>query len=86
MKFVLIFFFLVSLIDFLSEHTVGVSKAGVVPAFVPPPIPPSCSASLPPPVSSSSSGALHFDLQESRGKGFIGFNLNEIQSIVFESR
>lgn len=82
----LIYHLLVSSIDFLSGHTLGVSNAGVAPARVPPPIPPSCRASHPPPIPSSDSGTLHFDLQGSKGKGFIGFNLNDIQRIVFESR
>lgn len=79
-------FYLLSTISFFSGHTLGVSNAGVIPARVPPPIPPSCSASLLPPTASNSDGTLHFDLQGSRGKGYIGFELNDAQSEVFKLR
>ena len=75
-----------SSVSFFSGHSVGVSNAGVIPARVPPPIPPSCRAPLPPPTASNNDRTVHFNLQGSKGKGYIGFMLSDDQSNIFELR
>ncbi|XP_068741417.1 laminin subunit alpha-like isoform X2 [Montipora capricornis] len=72
-------------VSLLSEHALGVSNAGVIPARVPPPIPKTC---VPPLASASSMNnprTVHFDLFESKGESYIGFNLNGSRSDIFQS-
>ena len=69
-----------------SGHTVGVSKAGVIRAMAPPPVPPSCSPPLTPLTTSNEAGRVHFSLKGSGGQGYIGFEMTKQQRGIFNEK
>ena len=73
-------------VTFSSVHTLGVSSAGVIPAFVPPPVPKTCMVPLDPASSVSDAKKTHFGLFESKGESYVGFNLYGNKSEIFSSK
>ncbi|XP_029199679.2 laminin subunit alpha-like [Acropora millepora] len=73
-------------VSFLSVRTLGVSNAGVIPAFVPPPVPKTCVTPLDPGSLITDAKKIHFGLFESKGESYVGFNLHGKQSEIFRSK